>query len=199
MRRIVIGALLLIFVMMAGWYEGFYRSEASHISSLRAKEQTAQSAVLALNARYAGLVRSEKELPMQRVALKKLERLLPPGPDLDSLEKVLAAAVGASGAKLNGVTSPAPSGFGSATAAPSATTSGPSQLSLGLNVTGTQKQLANLYRLLNSDSRLFVIDNCVLGLQAVSNKGLPTSGAPAAAAIDIRAFFTSPNPTTAAS
>lgn len=199
MRRIMIAASLLALVMIVGWYEGFYRPEGSHISALKAKQQTAQSAVLSLDSRYASLVSSEKQLPMERAALKKLMTLLPAGPDLDSLEKVLAAAVTASGAKLVGVSSPAPNGFGSQNAVPAVPGSGPSQLSLALGVTGTQHQLLNLYRVLNSDSRLFVIDNCVIGLGAVSKRPVPGSSGQTEATINIRAFFSSASPTSAAS
>jgi hypothetical protein len=198
MKRIAIGVALVIAVLLVGWYEGFYRSESAHISNLRAEAQIAQGTVLTLQTEYSALVHSEKQLPAERVALAKLLRLLPDNPQLDSLEKVLFAAAASAGAKIQSITSPPPSNFGLTTPGSSAT-QGPNQLVLTLGVSGTGAQIQRLYGVLDTDSRLFVIDNSALGISSMGIKGLKPTTAQTAATVNIRAFFASSNPTTAAS
>lgn len=200
MKRIAIIAGLLVVVMLVGWYEGFYRSENSHIGALKAKEQTAQSAVLSLDSQYAALVSSEKRLPAERAALAKLNKLLPAGPDLDTLEKLLSEATTAAGVTLDSVSTPPPAGFGSQTIVAGGTAAaGPEQLMVTLGVTGSQHQLAHLYRILDTDSRLFVIDNCVLDFSAVNGRWSTAADIRSEATLNIRAFFASTNPTSAVS
>ncbi len=95
MRRIMILALVAVLVVFAGWYEGLYRPEVSHITSLKATEQKAQVALLTLETRYVDLVKSKKELPKERAALAKLDQAVPNDPELDSLVKTLFSAAAA--------------------------------------------------------------------------------------------------------
>jgi len=186
MRRIVLVALIAVLVLFAGWYEGLYRPETSHIVKLKATEQQAQVALLSLETRYVALVRSKKELPAERAALAKLERAVPNNPELDSLVKTLFSAAAAATVQLTSISSPQPADFGD----PLATSvTGPIALPLSLSVTGTPGAIEQLYRVLDAESRLFVINNfSVLPGTARSD-----------AELDIDVFYASPKASTAAS
>jgi len=194
MRRIMIVALVAIIVLFAGWYEGIYRSEVSHINTLKATEQQAQIAFLSLEARYVDLVKSKKELPAERAALARLEKAVPNGPELDGLVKTLFSAASATKVQLTSISSPQPAGFGVQSAA-GATTAGPVELPLSMSVTGTAGAIENLYRLLDAEPRLFVINNFTVAPGTSSTAGTPNTGA----TITLDAFYASPNATTAAS
>jgi len=186
MRRIMIVALIAIVVLFVGWYEGLNRPESSHITSLKATEQKAQLTVLGLETRYVDLVKSKKELPKERAALAKLERAVPNDPDLDSLVKTLFSAAAAANVKLTSIGSPQPPDFGD----PSATgVTGPIVLPLSLSVTGTNVEVEHLYRVLDAEPRLFVINNF---------SEVPGAGS-SGATLSLDAFYASANATTAAS
>jgi len=188
MRRIMIVAMIAVLVLFAGWYEGLYRSEVSHINSLKASEQQAQVVLLTLETRYVDLVKSKKELPKERAALAKLEQAVPNGPELDSLVKTLFSAASATKVQLDTISSPQPAGFGVPSVS-SGTTAGPVELAMSLSVTGTSGAIENLYRVLDAEPRLFVINNfsVVPGTRSAS------------ATITLDAFYASANATTAAS
>jgi Tfp pilus assembly protein PilO len=186
MRRIMIVAVIAVVVLFAGWYEGLYRSEVSHINTLKATEQKAQLALLTLETRYVDLVKSEKELPKERAALASLERAVPNDPELDGLVKTLFSAASATKVQLQTISSPQPPDFGD----PSATSAvGPVEMPLSVSVTGTSGAIENLYRVLDREPRLFVINNFSVVPGASST----------AATINIEAFYASANASTAAS
>lgn len=187
MRRIMIVALVAVIVLFAGWYEGLYRPEASHITSLKATEQQAQLDVLSLETRYVELVKSEKELPEERAALAKLEQAVPNDPELDSLVKTLFKAAAESGVQLSSIGSPAPPDFGlPIVGAPQV---GPVELPLSLNVAGTTSEVEKLYRVLDAEPRLFVINN--FSVTPGTRSGSVT--------LDLDVFYASPGASTAAS
>jgi Tfp pilus assembly protein PilO len=186
MRRTMLLALIAVLVVFGGWYEGLYHPETSHITKLKAAEQLAQVNVLTLETRYADLVKSEKKLPAERAALAKLERAVPNDPDLDSLVKTLFSATAAAKVTLASISSPQPADFGD----PLATTvTGPIVLALTLSVSGTSSGIEQLYRVLDAEPRLFVINNFSV---------LPGTGN-SAAALDLDVFYASPSASTAAS
>jgi Tfp pilus assembly protein PilO len=190
MRRIMLLALVAVLVLFAGWYEGLYRPEVSHIKSLKASEQTAQVALLTLETRYVDLVKSKKDLPKERAALAKLELAVPNDPELDSLVKTLFSAAAATKVQLTSIGSPPPANFGLPRAANAVAVPGPAELLLSLNVTGTSGAVENLYRVLDAEPRLFVINNFSV---------VPGATSSATAALDVEVFYASPNATTAAS
>lgn len=159
MRRTMLVALIAVVVLFAGWYEGLYRPEVSHITSLKATEQKAQVALLTLETRYIDLVKSKRELPQERAALAKLEQAVPNDPELDSLVKTLFKAAAQTKVQLVSISSPAPPGFGLPPVAGAVTPAGPVELPLSLSVTGTSGAVENLYRVLDAEPRLFVINN----------------------------------------
>jgi Tfp pilus assembly protein PilO len=186
MRRIMIVALIAVLVLFAGWYEGLYRPETSHIASLKVNEQKAQINLLTLETRYVDLVKSKKELPHERAALARLEHAVPNNPELDTLVKTLFSAAAAAKVHLTNIGSPQPPDFGD----PSATgVTGPIVLPLSLSVTGTPGEVEQLYRVLDAEPRLFVINNFSV---------VPGSTS-AAATLSVEAFYASANATTAAS
>ena len=200
MRRILIAAALVVLLLTAGWYEGLYRHETSHIASLETKQQAASLSLLSLETRYASLVSGEKRLPQERVALAELRRLVPNGPDLDNLVTTLFAAAAKAGCQLASIGSPQPSGFGAGAVS---ATSGPTQVPLSMTVDGTATKIERLYGILEAEPRLFVIDNFVLSF---GNGGGSTGSSPTAAGgvansatIDLRAFYASASAASAAS
>ncbi len=189
MRRIMIVAFIAVLVLFAGWYEGLYRPEASHITKLKATEQTAQVALLTLETRYVDLIKSKKELPQERAALAKLEQAVPNDPELDSLVKTLFKAAAQTKVQLTSIGSPPPPDFGLPVAAGATAQVGPVVLPLSLSVTGTSGAVENLYRVLDAEPRLFVINNFSV-----------VPGAPSTeASLSIDVFYALPNATTAAS
>jgi hypothetical protein len=186
--------------MLVGWYEGVLRPENSHINKLQAKEATVAASLASLQDRYIGLIDAKRRVPAERVALAKLEHLVPEGPDLDSLVKVLFNETAEAGAQLVSIGSPAPAGFGSGSGAATGA-QGPNQLLLTVGVSGSASQVERLYRLLDSNSRLFVIDNCSLSFPTAAVRAAQATGSSPGdeSTIDIRAFFVSPNPNSAVS
>jgi Tfp pilus assembly protein PilO len=193
MRRIMLVVLIAVLVVVGGWYEGLYRPEVSHIKNLKATEQTAQVALLSLESRYVDLVKSKKELPQERAALAKLDQAVPNDPELDTLVKTLFSAAAKANVQLNDIGSPAPSNFGVPAAPGTVATAGPAELALTVNIVGTPSEVEKLYRVLDAEPRLFVINNFSL------TSG-PTAGATAGAVtLDLNVFYASPNAATAAS
>jgi len=182
-------ALIAVLVLFAGWYEGLYRPEVSHITSLKATEQKAQIALVTLETRYVDLVKSKKELPKERAALAKLKQGVPNDPELDGLVKTLFKAAAQTKVQLTSIGSPAPPGFGLPPGAGTVAQPGPVELALSLSVTGTSSEVENLYRVLDAEPRLFVINNF--------------SVVPGAAIVDaslsLDVFYASANAATAAS
>jgi len=198
-RKIALVAGLIVIVMLVAWYEGMLRPENSHIQSLRAKQQVAATSLASLEDRYVGLINAKRKLPAERVALARLEQLVPDGPDLDTLEKVLFNLAATAGVQLSSIASPAPSGYGTGIASGSSASSsspGPNQLQLTLGVSGSASQIEDLYRLLDSNPRLFVIDNCSLSLAKAPASG---NGLGNQTELEIRAFFVSASPDSAVS
>jgi Tfp pilus assembly protein PilO len=189
MRRIMLLALIAVLVVFGGWYEGLYRPEVSHITSLKANEQKAQVALLTLETRYVDLVKSKKELPQERAALAKLERAVPNDPELDTLVKTLFSAAAKCGLKLTSISSPQPADFGQPPGPGTVTSAGPVELPLSISVTGTGSGIEKLYRVLDAEPRLFVINNFSL----ISGSG--TGGA----SLNLDVFYSSPDASTAAS
>jgi Tfp pilus assembly protein PilO len=185
----MIVALVAALVLFAGWYEGLYRPEASHITTLKATEQKAQVALLTLENRYVDLVKSKKELPQERAALAKLEQAVPNDPELDSLVKTLFKAAAQTKVQLTSIGSPPPPDFGLPPAAGAVAEAGPVELALTLSVTGTSSAVENLYRVLDAEPRLFVINNFSVVPGAAS----------ATASLSVDVFYASPNAATAAS
>jgi Tfp pilus assembly protein PilO len=190
MRRILVVALVAVVVLFAGWYEGLYRPEVSHITSLKASEQKAQLALLTLETRYVDLVKSKKELPQERAALAKLELAVPNDPELDNLVKTLFTAAAQTKVQLTSIGSPAPTGFGLPATANAASVPGPAELLLTLDVSGTSGAVENFYRVLDREPRLFVINNFSV---------VPAATSSATGAIDVEVFYALPNASTAAS
>ena len=189
MRRIMIVALLAVLVVFGGWYEGLYRPEVSHITSLKATEQKEQVALLTLETRYVDLVKSKKELPKERAALAKLDLAVPNDPELDSLVKTLFKAAAQTNVQLTSIGSPAPPDFGLPPTAGTVSVPGPVELQLSLNVNGTSSEIENLYRVLDAEPRLFVINNFSVVPSATTST----------ASLEIDVFYASPNASTAAS
>jgi Tfp pilus assembly protein PilO len=196
-KRVIIAAVLAAFVVIAGWYAGFYRPEISHIKNLQTKQQQAEESYLQLETHYASLLRSKKQLPKQRLALTKLKGLVPDGPELDKLVTTLYAAATATGVNLSTISSPAPVGFG--TSSGSAASSGPGQLSLSLSITGTSSQIESFVKALDGAPRLFVVDNFSLSFGS-SKGGKSTAGnSQGGTVISVRAFYADASSQNAAS
>jgi Tfp pilus assembly protein PilO len=188
MRRIMLVALIAVLVLFAGWYEGLYRPESSHITKLKASQQQAEVALLTLETRYVDLVKSKKELPEERAALVRLQNAVPNDPDLDVLVKTLFNAAAQTKVKLSSISSPQPANFGQPAAA-GAVAAGPVELPLSVSVTGTANAIENLYRVLDAEPRLFVINNFSVVPGANS----------AGAVLNLEVFYASANANTAAS
>jgi Tfp pilus assembly protein PilO len=182
-------ALIAVLVVFAGWYEGLYRPETSHIVKLKASEQQAQVSLLSLETRYIDLVKSKKELPKERAALARLEKAVPNDPELDTLVKTLFNAAAQTKVKLSNISSPQPANFGQPAAGGAVTQAGPVELPLSISVTGTANAIENLYRVLVAEPRLFVINNFSVVPKANS----------AGAVLNLEVFYASPNAATAAS
>ena len=196
MKRIGIIALLGLLVLVAGWYEGFYHHETSHMRSLKATEQQAAGTVMGLEARYASLVNSKRELPEEQAALSALRRAVPDNPALDNVVTTLFNACKKADVALVSITSPVPSGFGqSATAAAATAATGPAEISISLEVTGTGDEVTNLYRILDAEPRLFVIQSFDVNYPSKAAGGAGTGEN--SASLSLLAFYaiaTSSNP-----
>jgi Tfp pilus assembly protein PilO len=188
MRRIMLVALIAVLVVVAGWYEGLYHPETAHITKLKATQQQAEVALLTLETRYVDLVKSKKELPEERAALARLQEAVPNDPELDALVKTLFSAAARTNVKLASISSPQPANFGQPPAG-GAVAAGPVELPLSLSVTGTSRAIENLYRLLDAEPRLFVINNFSL-VPGTSSAG---------ALLNLEVFYASANANTAAS
>jgi Tfp pilus assembly protein PilO len=182
-------ALIAVLVVFAGWYEGLYRPEVSRITTLKATEQKAQGEVLTLETRYVDLVNGKKKLPAERAALAKLERAVPNDPELDSLVKTLFNAAAQTKVQLTSIGSPPPPDFGLAPTAGAVAQPGPVELALTVNVSGTPSEVEKLYRLLDAEPRLFVINNFSLTPSATTSS----------VTLELDVFYASPNAATAAS
>jgi Tfp pilus assembly protein PilO len=199
MKRIVLFVALALAVLVTAWYVGLYRPETTHISNLRSQQAAEESSMMSLQTQYLVLLSGKKRIPKERAALAKLMKLVPNGPDLDSVEKLLFAAASRSGVRLDSITSPEPENFGAATAPAPAAVTGPAELYLTLGVTGTSSGIETFYRILSSDSRLFVIDNCSLSFASAPTNPQPGASALGGTSIEIRAFYASAGADTAAS
>jgi len=206
-RALGLGAVALLLVV-ALWYAALYQPERSHVKALQAGEQVAASAVLGLDARYAGLVKSKAELPAERAALAALRRAVPNGPELDNLVTALYSAASNAGVELSSISSPEPADFGASQSSPAR---GPAQVMLTLSVTGTPAHVQKLVKVLTLEPRLFVVDSFGLTYTAAPaqtpssghGRTKATSATPAAGAvgtsISLRAFYALPNADSAAS
>ena len=165
-RRILIGAVLVLVVILVGWFEGFSQPESHHIANLQGQEQVAAGKVAQLDAQYSALIHSEKRLPAERAALARLSEAVPNGPELDNLVKSLWAASSASGTQLINISSPQPVDFGAATPA---IISGPAAIDLTISVSGSPAQVETLVNHLDSEPRMFVVDSFSLQNPAASS------------------------------
>jgi Tfp pilus assembly protein PilO len=193
--------LIAVLVVVGGWYEGLYRPEASHIKNLKATEQTAQVALLSLETRYLDLVKSKKELPQERAALARLEQAVPNDPELDSLVKTLFSAAAKAGVQLDEIGSPAPPSFGVPAVAGTVAPTGPAELAMTVDVVGTASEVEKLYRVLDAEPRLFVINNFSLtsSAAAAATAGVGATAKAGAVSLSLDVFYASPNAATAAS
>jgi Tfp pilus assembly protein PilO len=191
-RKTGLLGLVGVLVLMLVWFELFYRPETSHITSLQNKDSAAHTSLVALDDRYAALVSSEKQLPAERRQLRALEAAVPNDPQLDSLVTSMYAAAKRAGMQISSVSSPQPDSFGSTEAV---ATSGVSQLTLGLNVSGTPSQLVKLVNILNAEPRLFVLDNLDLTYGQVGSSGAPVQST----TLSVRTFYADAGAATAGS
>ena len=191
MKRIVIAAGLALVVLLGGWYEGLYRQESAHLSSLNAKQAAAVNTVVGFQMKYIALVRSKRQLPAEQATLARLRRAVPDGPELDKLVTALFSACNEAHVQLETISSPEPSGFGPGAVSTATGTSGPAQLSVSLTVAGSAAEVADLYRILDTEPRLFVIDN--FGLTYTTAPSPAAGGAAKASQNDVvlqlRAFY----------
>ena len=84
MRRIMVVTFVAVIVLFAGWYEGLYRPEGSHIASLKASEQKAQVALLSLETRYRLSEEQEETASGACSRSRNSEQAVPNDPELDS-------------------------------------------------------------------------------------------------------------------
>jgi hypothetical protein len=224
-KKVYMAVALALIVVTVGWYEGIYRSEKARLASVRAEERVAEGTVLGLETRYSSLAAEKKALPAERAALAKLEQAVPNGPALDVLLKSLFGTAATAGIQVTSVSTPEPAGFGVPVTTVPATTAttvaqgnskasntpgttaapvaiGPQQLSLSVAVSGSAQGILRYVRLLDADSRLFVVDQFALNFPAVSGSALVRSGASGAeggTTIQLRAFYASASADSAAS
>jgi Tfp pilus assembly protein PilO len=189
-RRILMGAVLVLAVVLVGWFEGFSQPESHHLANLKQQEQVAAGKVTQLDAQYIALVHSEKQLPAERAALAALALAVPSGPELDNIVKSLWAAADASGVELTDISSPQPAGFGVPTPA---SVTGPVELELNLSVSGTAGQVEALVNHLDAEWRLFVVDSFSLQNPSTNSPHgaakASGSGVTGGSSLTLRAFY----------
>jgi Tfp pilus assembly protein PilO len=160
-RRVALVPLVGLLVVVGGWFGLFWHSESSHLHKLDSQRAQAINNVDQLQGELAALKALQLKTPAEQAALAKLEQAVPEGPSLDQLLYSLNDAALNAGVTLSSISTPTPSGWAGATSAtPSpATGPGPQSLNLSLSVNGSNLRVLRFVNALDSEKRLFVVDN----------------------------------------
>jgi Tfp pilus assembly protein PilO len=172
MKRVALFALVGLFVVVTGWYVGFWRSETSHLKAVKVQETQAQNNVSQLEGQLAALRALQREVPAEETAMSKLRQAVPEGPSLDQLLDVVNHAALVAHVGLTAVGTPMPTGWGATAGAQgSASGQGPETMSLSISVNGNNAHLLRFITALDSAPRLFVVDNFSLNNTAQGTTG----------------------------
>jgi Tfp pilus assembly protein PilO len=189
-RRVGLLALAGLVLVVGGWFLLFARPESSHLHALQKQQSQAESNVAMLEARLGALKALQLKTPAERAALGKLEQAVPEGPSLDQLLDSLNHAAVKAGVTLGSISTPTPAGWAAtASGTPSAPSgAGPQSIDLDVSVNGTNAQVLSFVTALDSEPRLFVVDNFSLSgtSQATGKKVLMGT-----TAISVQAFYIS--------
>lgn len=171
-QKVLVGALVIVLIVGA-WYMLFFKSETSHIASLRSQQQQAQGRVAELDATYVKLLASKTQQVGEAHDLATLDKLIPQNPDLDTLITTLSKAAKQSGVSVTGISSPQPAGFGGAVgSAPTTPVVGPATVALTVSISGLPARILAFISRLNEEPRLFVVDNLPLTFPAPAPKSV---------------------------
>jgi Tfp pilus assembly protein PilO len=188
-RKVALMALGGLVVVIAVWFGLFWRPEGSHLSALVKEQSQAQTHVDQLVGQLDALKALQLKTPGERAALSKLEQAVPEGPSLDQLLDSLNRSALDAGVSLTSVSTPTPAGWaGSSAATGGGSGGGPQSLNLSISVTGTNAQVLRFVNVVESASRLFVVDNFSLSGPTQAAKGQPAAGA---TSMNIQAFYIS--------
>jgi Tfp pilus assembly protein PilO len=162
-------------LVVAMWYTMVYKPESKHVASLRSQRTSEQAMVMQLTDQVSTLVREKKQLPATQAALSKLAVVVPPNPDLDTLQTQIHSAAQQAGVAVTQISTSQPSNFGMtanaaapATSSSGATSGGPSDsaVTVSLSVTGTANAVVNFVANLDALPRLFVVNSFALNTEA---------------------------------
>ena len=166
MRRVALIALAGFLVVVAGWYLVFWRSESSHLRALKAQESKAAANVSQLESQLSALRVLQREVPAEKAAIDKLDQDIPQA-SLDQLLDAVNHAAKTAGVGLVSISTPPPSGWGTATGSQSTTAGGgPQVMTLSISVDSNNTGLLRFITALDSAPRLFVVDNFSLNNSA---------------------------------
>jgi len=183
-RRVALITLAGLLVVVGVWYMVFWRSETSHLKALKAQESQAAANVSQLQVQLDALKILQREVPVEKVDLSKLQQDVPEGPSLDQLVDTVNHAASAAGVTLTSIATPYPSGWGGgpSTTGP-ASGSGPPSMSLSISVNGNNSQLLRFITALDSEPRLYVVDNFTLDSSSEAASGITS--------LTVEAFYVS--------
>ena len=184
-RRVVLIAAVGLFVVVGAWFGLFWRPETSHLHALENQRFQATNNVDILQGQLDSLKALQLKTPAERAALGNLEQAVPQGPSLDQLLNSLNTAAVQAGVTLSSVGTPTPAGWAgtAAGASGSAALGGPQSISLSVSVNGTNARVLRFVTVLESQPRLFVVDNFSLNGTSQATTG--------GTSLSLRAFYIS--------
>ncbi len=189
-RRVVLIAATGLVVVVAAWFGLFWHPETSHLSALEDQRSQAMETVGQLEGQLAGLKALQLKTPAEKAALTKLEKAVPEGPSLDQLLDSLNTAAVHAGVTLTSVSAPTPAGWAGATTGETSavTAGGPQSITLSVAVNGSNADVLRFVTALDSQPRLFVVDNFVLNGTVQTGGVQATTGG---TSLSVQAFYVS--------
>lgn len=185
------GAALVIVV--AVWYLGFWRPEASRLQAARASEAQAAQQVSFDQLQLTSLKAEQPQVAREKGVLKQLVQDIPDGPSLDQLLNTVNAAGKSAGVTVSAVGTPQPSGWGALGAPSSASTGGPSTINVSVTINGDKAQVMKFITTLDHQPRIYVVTAFSVAPHAAAGNSSTNS-----TSLNVEAFYEtakSQNPT----
>jgi Tfp pilus assembly protein PilO len=174
-HKLPIAAGIAVLLIVAIWYVALWGPEGSRLKAARASEVQAVAQVASDQGQLAELQAERPKVAEEKTVLNRLVEGLPNGPSLDQIFGTINKAAEHSGVVLVALQGSAPSGWGVAPGTVSgatATASGPDDIPLSVDVTGTPAHILHFVTALDANPRIYVVTSLtispMLGVQSVA-------------------------------
>jgi Tfp pilus assembly protein PilO len=184
-RRVIAIAVVALVLLTVVWYAALDRPENARLKRLDNEQAQVANKVSVLQLQLMALQAQERRAPAERTALSALEQAVPDGPSLDQLIKVINEAADAVGVTITSIGTPAPSGWGASSGAPSVV--GTPSLSVSVAVKGSNAEILAFVTALDKARRLFVVTS--FGLANNGTGASDTGGNGQGTTLDVEAFY----------